>query len=100
MAFYLQITMTRTARGVHRIVFRDVGPLSELFTTLCCGGVAEDADVTADALDRICDRIELVAGDYERDYDTCPAAIGVDNLTRYVSEEKNPYGCYPLPSPP
>jgi len=91
------IMLTRTNRGAHKIIFHEIEKLINGFEKFD----RESNDV--EALWTICNRIDLVKGDFKDEYWDCPAektwtvATGAGNFyswrTENKKEDKNPYGC-------
>lgn len=126
------ILMTRTTRGAHKIIFRDVDALADGFDELerdrsgAVGGSGDGGSGDGDrsdpevALRAVCARIDLVNGSDREEDRNCPAekmvfrrlnrdgrlgssfSVQYSNLftSKYINQEKNPYGCVLLSSEP
>jgi hypothetical protein len=88
---------TRTSRGTHKLVFRDIENLVNGFERLSRNN--DDAD----AVWAVCDRMDLVKGDTSDDHWHCAArkrythnhlVLFLYSITNeYKAQDKNPYGC-------
>lgn len=87
------ITLTRTNRGTHKIVFREIENLMSGFDSIYRDNKSKDA------LQKVCERIELVRGTFNHEHVDCPAertwTTPYGSGVTYHSENKdtNPYGC-------
>lgn len=87
---------TRTIRGAHKIIFTEI---DQLITALD----KFNSEPNIEVLHAICNKINLIRGEYLDEYWTCPAdktwttSSGMGNFYSWKShkrnENKNPYGC-------